>query len=95
MKEALKQVQTIHAVISLHADGGKPTHVPDPMPSLTEITRRVHADLKVLRPVFSKHLHMGVKASGKFDGTLSLPRAAGSSEGEGGVRVVNPYLPLA
>ena len=24
----------------------------------------------------------------------SLPRAAGSSEGEGGVRVVNPYLPL-
>ena len=25
---------------------------------------------------------MGVKASGKFDGTLSLPRAAGSREGE-------------
>ena len=34
-------------------------------------------------------------ANGRFDCTLSLPRAAGSSEGEGRVRVVNPYLPLA
>lgn len=34
---------------------------PDRMPSLTEITRRVHTDLKVLSSVFSKHLHMGVE----------------------------------